>query len=270
MNYLQSLNSNINNNIINCNKYNIATNYLISNNISKKNKQQNLLKYNKEQNINIFINPKEKQNKKNKKINIKSNILSEYKINNNENNPQIKHNYQFEKSENIQLSIISNFNNNYKDSILDNYNNQISINKGQYFTIHNSTLNNNFNPIENNEIIKKIDTSSLKMIKEQINFNKKKNKLKLINNKNINIQKNESKNFFYNPKLDNIINQFDNIGKEQNNILNNKKNDYIFNLNNKTELSERYVDTFPNYTDKKECIIILIKVIKMIITIIKI
>ena len=249
-NYLQSLNSNINNNIINCNKYNIGTNYLISNNISKKNKQQNLLKYNKEQNINIFINPKEKQNKKNKKINIKSNILSEYKINNNENNPQIKHNYQFEKSENIQLSIISNFN-NYKGSIIDNYNNQISINKGQYFTIHNSTLNNNFNPIENNEIIKKIDASSLKMIKEQINFNKKKGKLKLINNKNINIQKNESKNFFYNPKLDNIINQFDNIGKEQNNILNNKKNDYIFNLNNKTELSERYVDTFPNYTDKK-------------------
>ena len=89
------------------------------------------------------------------------------------------------------------------------------------------------------------------MIKEQINFNKKKGKLKLINNKNINIQKNESENFFYNPKLDNIINQFDNIGKEQNNILKNKKNDYIFNLNNKTELSERYVDTFPNYTDKK-------------------
>ena len=81
------------------------------------------------------------------------------------------------------------------------------------------------------------------MIKEQINFNKKKGKLKLINNKNINIQKNA--------KLDNIINQFDNIGKEQNNILKNKKNYYIFNLNNKTELSERYVDTFPNYTDKK-------------------
>ena len=248
-NYSQSLyisNNNINNSNINNNKYNTGSNYLIKTN---NNKSNNSLKYNKEQNINIFINPKEKekQNIKIKEKIINNNLLNDDKINNNENiqisSPFKNNKYQFEKGESIQLSIISNLNKIYKDNVLDNYNNSLSINKGQYFTINNSTFNNNFNSIENNEIIKKNNTTSLKIIKEQIKFNKKKNgKLKLINNKNIDIQKNESKNFFYNPKLNNIINQLNYNNKNINNISKNKKTDINLNFINKTELSELHID----------------------------
>ena len=57
------------------------------------------------------------------------------------------------------------------------------------------------------DILKKNNTASIEIIKEQTKTCKQtsvvKNKIKLINNKNIDIQKEKSKKFFYNPKLNN-------------------------------------------------------------------
>ena len=260
-NYSQSLhisnnNTNINNNT-NKNKYEIENNFINTNNYIKNKPKSNSLKFNKEQNINIFINPKEKHNKKIRKKIMNNNILNECKKNNNDKkniNSSFKHKYQIEKGENIQLSIISNLNSINKDSILDNYGNNLSINKGQYFTINNTTINSNYNLIENSDLTKKNYTTSLEIIKEQIKFNKKNGKMKLISNKNIDIQKDESKNFFYNPKINNITNQL-NYNKD-NIILKNKKTDFNLNFNNnKTESSDLRFDTYPNNNKDKKLII---------------
>ena len=244
---------NINNNINNKIKKNFFTidnNYIIDSNIDKNSKEKNV-KLNKEKNINIFINSKEKQSPNNKNKKLTKRVLNELKRNNqkNKNNASFKNKYKIEKGENIQLSIISNLNNFYLENSLNYYNNSLSINKQNNFTINNTSISNThlndyYSIINNNA-----NTASLEIIKEQTKLNKQngifKNKIKLINNKNIDIQKEESKKFFYNPKLISNTNQIKNINKENNSLKRFKNYG-----NNRTELSDNYIETFHNNKDK--------------------
>ena len=266
-------NKNINN-INNNNVFIIGNNY-INCSKTKENKSNNSLKYNEEQNINIYINSKNKSNKNEDKN------LTIYK-NNNENNemfPDIKPQFQIEKGENIELSISDNFNHNKnKDSVIHNYNikKNLIINKVHNFTISNSTIvNNNINSNNISEFydhLKKNKTASIEIIKEETKNNKisgiinnlnyqknnNKNKLKLINNKNIDIQKEESKKFFYYPKLN--TNRIIYINKDNKNSKYNKK-DYNLNINihNKSDVSYFHMETCPNNKEKN---LILNKLIK--------
>ena len=231
-----SNNNQVNNNNNKINAKSIGNNYIINTSDEK-----NTLKNNKEQNIINHRNSKGKMNdkKKNKKVTKKE--LNQFQINN--NNYQIspcKQEYQIEKGENIELSIFNNINKNlfYTANKTDKYNNNLSINKEYYFTINNYTLDSNlfYN------VVKKNNTTSIEIIKEENKLSKQnsisKNKIKLINNKNIDIQKDESKKFFYNPKINNNSIKVNYLNKDQNIIkTNNKKIRYYLNLNNKTELS---------------------------------
>ena len=251
-NYSKSINVSINANNNNSNKNNnffsMGNNYLVNSNTNKM-IIKNGLKYNKEQNINLFINSKENQTKeKNNKI-LEKNKIDENKIDNNKNMKlfsPLKPEYKIEKGENIQLSIISNLNNYYKKNLNDNYNNIISINKAQNFTINNSISDNN-NLKEYYDMSKKNNMTSLNLDKYKYKMKNKqnaiiKNKIKLINNKNIDIQKNESKKFFYNPKLNNNSKIINNNIKKENNIFKYHKTESNLIYNNKTELSDTYID----------------------------
>ena len=255
-NYSQSLNisNNANNinpknfNIKNKNIFSIGNNYIQNSNTNgnsnKKTNSKNTIKYNKEQNINIILNSKENnQNKEKNNKMLKKIRKDDSKINNNENYKLIspfKQEYKIEKGENIQLSIISNLNNYNKK--INNYNNTISINKEQNFTINNSILDNNLN--EYYDIFKN-NITSLDIVKEKIKFKNKqnviKNKIKLINNKNIDIQKDESKKFFYNPKIKNNSNIINNCFNKEI-IYKNYKTESNLICNNKTELSVPYIE----------------------------
>ena len=246
-NYSQSLHNNnsTNNNKNNDNKFpnNIDNNYIINYNAYSQNNiinSKKRFKYNKIKNINNDNIIKEKRNSilpinlnhnNNKKIN------NELQINDKKcltlyNNT--KNNFQIEKRENIQL--LKNINNTLPNDIsnnnllYNNYNNSkinsfLSINKTQNFTINSSTLEYN-NISEHYDIFKKSNITSMELIKEilknnklieKIDKNNNKNKIKLINNKNVEILKEDSKKFFYNPKKKN----------NSNDIFNFKKNDYL-------------------------------------------
>ena len=109
--------------------------------------------------------------------------------------------YQIEKGEDVNISLQKKSINNKTKRIFknndtmdfDSYyrNNNLSINKVNNFTINNiSQYNQNYNLSEDNYL------SDNKRTKTQMI----KNKVKLINYKNIDINKVDSKNFFYNPK----------------------------------------------------------------------
>jgi len=255
-NIIINANTSINNNNM---IFTIGNNYINNSNTCKK---DSCFKYNKEQNINLYI-----KNSKNISENSENNLI----IRNNPINEDIKiispykHEYQIEKGENIELSISDNFNQNklYKESFIYNYDkkNNLSINKEQNFTINNIDSRHHHhehNITEYYDYLKKNNTTSLEIIKEQpkkvvINnyyHHGIKNKLKLINNKNIDIQKEDSKKFFYNPKLNNNSNRILYMNKVNNNNNNNyvkyNKTDYNLNFNNKTEISDLRMETFPN------------------------
>ena len=237
-NYSRSSLSNNNQMNNNMNKYNISIKSIGNNYIINSSDEKNVLPFNREQNYKI------KETIRNKKVN--KNEVNQFKFKNNyvQISPY-KPEYQIEKGENIQLSILNNiskpkniFNTENK---IDKYNNNLSINKEFYFTINNSTLDNNIYF----DIVKKNNTASIEIIKEenipikQNGLNK--NKIKLINNKNIDIQKDESKKFFYNPKINNHLIKVNYLNKENNLIKNhtNKIRYYLNhnNHNNKTESS---------------------------------
>ena len=258
-NIIINANTSINNNNM---IFAIGNNYINNSNTCKKNNMRNPLQFNKEQNINLFINNSNKP-------------INELRINKNENIKIIspyRQKYQIEKGENIELSISDNFNQNkyYKESVIFNYNkkNNLSINKEQNFSINNISNKSNsiiesknhigYNINEYYDYLKKNNTASLEIIKEQIkdkqnniinNFNHQgiKNKQKLINNKNIDIQKEDSKKFFYNPKLNNNSNRILYMNKtNNNNYPKYNKTDYNLKFNNKTEISDLIMETFPN------------------------
>ena len=282
-NIIINANTSINNNNMIFTIGTIGNNYINSSNTFKKNTMKNCFNYNKEQNINLYINNSNQGKKDNNPIN---------DLNNNENNgkiispykPQYKQKYQIEKGENVELSISDNFNKKkfYKESIICNYNkkNNLSINKEQNFTINNISNNiidnkhhHGHNATDYYDYLKKNNTASLEIIKETTKFNKIKNcnynhqgiknKLKLINNKNIDIQKEDSKKFFYNPKLNNNSNRI--LYMKQTNTNNNNNNNNSnyakynktdYNLNfNKTEISDLRMETFPNNSRVQKLII---------------
>ena len=281
-NYSQSLQNthSINNN--NEIKYinSIENNYIVNSNSHKQKKlknSKNILKYNKSQNINNNdnINTKEKKVSKfpiinQKQINNKK-IKNEIQININKINNSSKVNYQIEKRENIHLSNkikngprIDTLNENY---IYNNYNNSnkinsfLSISKTQNFTINSSSnLEYNNNITEYYNAFKKDNITSMEIIKEILKNNKliekintkinNKNKIKLINNKNIEIYKEESKKFFYNPKKKNKSNEIFYINKNNNPIKNNKTiNNLNIKYNNKTK---EYIPPTDRNNNKKE------------------
>ena len=288
-NIIINANTSINNNNM---IFNIGNNYINNSNTCKKNNTKNCYKYNKEQNINLYINNSNKSKDINdnldengdKNKNLTNNPINELKINKLENVKIIspyKQEYQIEKGENIELSISDNFNQKklYKESIIYNYNkkNNLSINKEQNFTINNisNTIidnkhHHNHNITEYYDYLKKNNTASLEIIKEQIKYHKIniinnynnynhqgiKNKLKLINNKNIDIQKEDSKKFFYNPKLNNNSNRILYMNKaNNNNFVKYNKTDYNLNFNNKTEIGDLRMETFPNNNRVQKLII---------------
>ena len=252
--------NNVNNNIIyynnntNKNSFNIDSNYNLNQNIynnSNSNSNKKSLKYNKDQNINIFINSKEERNKKRRKVLLIKKDLNElnnknYKICTSTTN---KNNFKIEKPENIQLSIISNTKKIYNDNYTNNYNDNLSINKELFFTINNSSMSKNINDYYYN--IKKNNTIATpqEMIREQTRSQKLngiiKNKIKLINNKNIEVQKEESKKFFYNPKLNGNKNQLKNNIKE-NYSSNNSKIDCNMKYINKKEILNKHIEKLNN------------------------
>ena len=259
-NIIINANTSINNNNM---IFTIGNDYINNSNTCKKNNTiNNCFKYNKEQNINLYINNSTQSKKTNYPIN---------ELNKDENIKIIspyKKEYQIEKGENVELSISDNFNQKkfYKESIIynDNKKNNLSINKEQNFTINNISNTiidnkhyNGHNITDYYDYLKKNNTASLEIIKEatkytKINNNHQgiKNKLKLIYNKNIDIQKEDSKRFFYNPKLNNNSNRI--LYMKQTYNTNNKNNyakynktDYNLNFN-KTEISDLRMETFPN------------------------
>ena len=129
--------------------------------------------------------------------------------------PKKKKEYKIEKGEDINISLPkNNINNKTKRIFLnndtmdfDNYyrNHNLSINKVQNFTINNIVeFNQNYNLTEENYI------TSIRQPKLGI----AKNKIKLINNKNIDINKDDSNKFFYNPKNKNE-NKIQKVNKKQ-------------------------------------------------------
>ena len=186
-------------------------------------------------NFNPYTNPNKDKNTKNKLKYIKfgntakdkpsynelkkinNNIKNIFKLNNN-SNIKLYNLYQIEKGENIQLLLNKNnnsINNTFNDNFIYNYNNSklnsvLSINKTQNFTINSSTFDYNNITSEYYDKLKKTNINSTEIIKENFksktlnekigNKNFSKNKIKLINNKNIEILKEDSKKFFYNPK----------------------------------------------------------------------
>ena len=127
-----------------------------------------------------------------------------------------KKKYQIEKGENININLTAINNNNADDNnYFNTINNNLSINKTQNFTI----INNNTIEANNN------------YLSERKNYNEEamKNKLKLINKKNINIIKEDSNNFFYNPKQTKIYHyqtevKINNNNKDIKTKSDNKKN----------------------------------------------
>jgi hypothetical protein len=191
-NYCQSLfNSNNNTNSISLNMkkniMNTGNNYIVKSNNYKDNKKTNSFIYNKEQNINIFIGPCENSNNKTKNKISADKVFNELKMNNKskKTNTSYKHDYKIQKSDNIQLSLISSLNKLYKDNCTNNYTiRSLAINKEHNFTINNSILSSNRNEYYN--LIKKDggNLTSLEIIEENNVINKKKgiikNKKKLV------------------------------------------------------------------------------------------
>lgn len=251
-NYILKNNENINNNVNNKNNNNnanIGANFIINSTLYEKDKIKNArksLKYNKNKNI---YNERIKDD--NKHINTK--ISHKYKISKDDNNKKVvtpsKVNYKIEKGENVQLSINNDNNTNTQNNILKEENNNnskikslLSINKTQNFTIDStaSDMNNNISY----DLIKKNNTTSMEIINEILENNvtnlqenqnnANKNKIKLINNKNIVILNDESKKFFYNPKTKYNSNDIFYINKNENVIINKIKNN--LNNNNKNKI----------------------------------
>ena len=255
--------NNINNNIIN-----VGNNFIINSNLYNQDKlnARNSLKLAKNKYIYNEYNIKEKiNNKLSRDTTYNKNIKSKYNINTskeniihyNTNNGNVKmftpskFYYQIEKGENFQLSMDTNTNTNTNinhNLIYNNINNYkiqsiLSINKTQNFTIDSICFEyNNCNKSEIYDLNKKNNiTMSMKIIKEILKNNKineqinnhinNKNKIKLINNKNLVILKDESKRFFYNPKIKYNTheifypskNDFCNKAKFKLNIINNSK-----------------------------------------------
>ena len=242
--------ANVNNkNNNNNNQINIGTNFIINSNLYEQDKIKNTrksLKYAKNKNIyNERIKDESKQ--------INKKIKHKYQISSDDNNKKVvtpsKINYQIEKGENIQLSINKGRKTITQNYILKEENNNyskikslLSINKTQNFTIDSTTsdMNNNISY----DLVKKNNTTSMEIINEilennatnpqenQNNVNK--NKMKLINNKNIVILNDESKKFFYNPKTKYNSNDIFYINKNENMIINKIKNN--LNNNNKNKM----------------------------------
>ena len=268
-NFISKNNENVNVNVNNkCNNNNnnknIGTNFIINSNLYEQDKIKNnrkSLKYAKNKNI-----YNEKIKDENKKINHK--IQHKYKISNDDNNKKVatpsKLNYQIEKGENVQLSINNENNTSTQKNILKeksiNNNSKIksllSINKTQNFTIDSTTsdMNNNISY----DLIKKNNTTSMEIINEILENNvtnpqenqnnANKNKMKLINNKNIVIMNDESKKFFYNPKTKYNSNDIFYINKNENaiitkikkNLSNNNKNKIVPKKKDKNIIYSQY------------------------------
>ena len=213
----------------------------INNNINFKlrknqnDEQSSLCNYSKS----IYTNNINNQNE-NKVDNIKKNLFT---------SPNKRKEYQIEKGENINISLQKKDNNNKTKRIfnitetIDNnhifYNNSLSINKTHNFIINNTIeYNTNYNLTQNNFSSKDNNTK----------FANIKNKVKLINNKNIDLNKADSKKFFYNPKKSN-----DNTSKKiLNRNLENPKFKTIEYQNekyNKTKIEITEINLGTNNTD---------------------
>ena len=273
-NYSQSISNNNNNNKINNTNNNLIKNKdnnldNIKNNINDNIINSNFSNTNNEKNpINLFKNIKSKHlhrknifrdklknilpNNQNKFFNKK--IKEEFEINNKENikvMSSTKTSYQIERCENIQISVNGNSSNNKEkksneNRIYNSYNNKgnllLSINKTHNFTIDNSNSDYNNNIIEFCDLLKKRNIKSMEIIKELLknneilNENLSKNKIKLINNKNIETTQDESKKFFYNPKIKNNINNL--FYNNKNNLINKiikTDNNNLSSINNTNE-----------------------------------
>ena len=254
--------NNINNNIIN-----VGNNFIINSNLYNQDKlnSRNSLKYAKNKYIYDENKIKEKinNNVSNKNIKNKYNINNSNEnnihnnihnsINNSNNNENVKtftpskFYYQIEKGENFQLSMDINAHTNH-NLIYNNINNYkiqsiLTINKTQNFTIDSICFEyNNCNKSEFYDLNKKNNiTMSMKIIKEILKNNKintqisnhinNKNKMKLINNKNLVILKDESKKFFYNPKVKYNTNEI--FYPSKNDCCNKTK--YKLNINNNSK-----------------------------------
>ena len=263
--------NNINNNIIN-----VGNNFIINSNLYNQDKlnPRNSLKYAKNKYIYNEYNIKEKINSKlSKDTTYNKNIKNKYNINNsNENNIHYSNNnenikiftpskfyYQIEKGENFQLSMDINANTNTNNNLIyNNINNYkiqsiLSINKAQNFTIDSICFGyNNCNKSGIYDLNKKNNiTMSMKIIKEILKNNKinakinnhinNKNKIKLINNKNLVILKDESRKFFYNPKIK--YNTHEIFYPNKNYCCNKAKIKLNINNNSKSKIpsSERYI-----------------------------
>ena len=159
--------------------------------------------------------------------------------------PNKKRKYQIEKGENISLSLSNNNKiNNFQKTLFindSNYDKTLSISKAHNFTINNNITENNDNYNFTESIY------NVKEKKEKLGDNK--NKIKLINNKNIDVNKDDMKKFFYNPKK----NVHTKILKRNNNELKNnhkKERKVITEINNKTNFNIK--DENINKTDYKK------------------
>ena len=122
--------------------------------------------------------------------------------------------FEIQKNDCIQI----NYNKNKNNTIINNNdlnNNISSINNNSELSIsklEDTNINKNSNYFYNNELLKQNTTTSFmitpninianKFIRRKISYQKNniiKNKKIFINNRNVNIQKEESNNFFYNP-----------------------------------------------------------------------
>ena len=247
--------NNINNNI-----FNIGNNFIINSNLyeeSKDRNSRNSLKFEKNKNIYNEYIIKEKIREKykyNQNLTYNKKIQDNCQINSNEKMKNLtpsKLNFQIEKGENIQLSINTNNNvsqnNTIDENVIQNYNYKkisfLSISKTQNFTIDSSSMDNNYNISDYYDLFKKNNnTTSMEMIREILEKNKitshmnkqnyNKNKIKLINNKNIVILNDESKKFFYNPKTKYKSNEIFLTKKNKNS----NRTEYNFNLNGDMKL----------------------------------
>ena len=180
-----------------------------------------------------------------------------YKNKNIYTSPNKKKEYQIEKGEDINISLQKkNINNKTKRIFINNdvmdfnsyyRNNNLSINKVHNFTINNILeYNPNYNLTEYNFIS---DNKKAKM-------GMLKNKAKLISNKNIDINKDDSKKFFYNPKT---LNAYKNINSNMKKIY--KTIEYS-GTNKKTNINKTISNDIKIKSDFKKKDIIFKKLIQ--------
>ena len=234
-----------NNAILNENKKNIQQNQSENHNINFKNDEKN-----------INTNFEEKENNENNKLLNK--IISE------DNNIIIDKNKNNNKKDNKDnnISNINNMNNNEKNNNLENNNiidktynikeNDINNNSNRE---KNNNNNINYNNIELNNHNTEIKKEKIKEHNDNIIQKKNNTKVKKLNDKNININYNPIDNDFFHYNIpqnnNNLVNNYNNAKKDTNSIqiknyLRNKNNNFNIMKENKTNENNDININIPN------------------------